>query len=160
MEKTAAAGFNTLHKLRGACVEDLAAIYGLGEITAGVIVDGLKETAAEMDAVLQAGVISIAAPPSGDSQSLRGLSFCFTGELSSLKRSEAEERIKALGASAKTSVVKDLSYLVTNDSGSGSGKNKKARELGIPIIDEEQFLALLAKPEKAGAPAALQGELF
>jgi DNA ligase (NAD+) len=168
MEKTAVAGFNTLEKLRGASVEDLAAVYGLGEITAGVIVDGLKETAAEMDAVLQAGVISIAAPPPEDSQPLRGLSFCFTGELSSMKRGEAEERIKALGASAKTSVVKDLSYLVTNDSGSGSGKNKKARELGIPIIDEEQFLALLKNPEKAGnAPPsgkgktdALQGELF
>ena len=168
MEKTAAAGFNTLPKLRGASVEDLAAVYGLGEITAGVIVDGLKETAAAMDAVLQTGVISIAAPPPEDSQPLRGFSFCFTGELSSMKRGEAEERIKALGASAKTSVVKDLSYLVTNDPGSGSGKNKKARELGIPIIDEEQFLALLAQPEKAGsAPSsgkrntdALQGELF
>jgi DNA ligase (NAD+) len=168
MEKVAAAGFNTLRELRGATVEDLAAVYGLGEITAGVIVDGLKETAAEMDAVLNAGVISIASPPPEDSQPMRGLSFCFTGELSSLKRSEAEERIKALGASAKTSVVKDLSYLVTNDTGSGSGKNKKARELGIPIIDEEQFLALLKNPEKAGrAPlsatektAALQGELF
>jgi DNA ligase (NAD+) len=168
MEKVAAAGFNTLQKLRGASVEDLAAVYGLGEITAGVIVDGLKETAAEMDAVLQTGVISIAPPPPEDSQPLRGFSFCFTGELSSLKRSEAEERIKALGASAKTSVVKDLSYLVTNDPGSGSGKNKKARELGIPIIDEEQFLALLENPEKAdSAPSsgkrktdALQGELF
>jgi len=156
MEKTAAAGFNTLEKLRGASTEDLAAVYGLGEITAGVIVDGLKETAAAMDAVLQTGVISIAAPPPEDSQPLRGLSFCFTGELSSMKRGEAEERIKALGASAKTSVVKDLSYLVTNDPGSGSGKNKKARELGIPIIDEEQFLALLKKQEKG----VFQGELF
>jgi len=168
MEKAAVAGFNTLPKLRGASVEDLAAVYGLGEITAGVIVDGLKETAAAMDAVLQAGVISIAAPPPEDSQPLRGFSFCFTGELSSLKRGEAEERIKALGASAKTSVVKDLSWLVTNDPGSGSGKNKKARELGIPIIDEKQFLALLADPQKAGnaslsaaeKPGAVQGELF
>jgi DNA ligase (NAD+) len=168
MEKVAAAGFNILEKLRGASVEDLAAVYGLGEITAGVIVDGLKETAAEMDAVLQAGVISIALPPPEDSQPLRGFSFCFTGELSSLKRGEAEERIKALGASAKTSVVKDLSWLVTNDPGSGSGKNKKARELGIPIIDEEQFLALLKNPEKAGGALSsgnkkdevLQGELF
>ncbi|MDR0455430.1 MAG: NAD-dependent DNA ligase LigA [Treponema sp.] len=162
MEKVAAAGFNTMAALRGASVEDLAAVYGLGEITAGIIVEGMKETAAEMDAVLQAGVISIAAPPPEDSQPLRGISFCFTGELSSLKRNEAEERIRALGASAKTSVVKDLSYLVTNDPGSGSGKNKKARELGIPIIDEEEFVALLAHPHKAGsAPAApVQGELF
>ena len=71
-----------------------------------------------------------------------------------MKRGQAEEQIKALGALAKSSVVKDLSYLVTNDPGSGSAKNKKAREWGIPIIDEEQFLALLAEPEKAAAGAS------
>ena len=159
MEKVAAAGFNTLEKLRSAAVADLAEVYGLGEITAGVIVEGLAETAGEMDAVLAAGIISIAPPPPEESQPLRGLSFCFTGELSSMKRSQAEERIKALGAQAKSSVVKDLSYLVTNDTGSGSGKNKKARELGIPIIDEDQFLALLAEPaQRAKTPAP--GELF
>jgi DNA ligase (NAD+) len=88
---------------------------------------------------------------------MRGLSFCFTGELASMKRNQAEEKIKALGASAKKTVVKGLSYLVTNDPGSGSAKNKKARELGVPIINEEEFLALLA-----GTNSALpsQGELF
>jgi DNA ligase (NAD+) len=161
MEKVSSAGFDTLEKIRAASVEDLTAVYGLGNITAKVIVDGLKETSAEMDAVLSEGVISIAQPPSEDAQPLRGLSFCFTGELSSMKRGQAEEKIKALGASVKTSVVKDLSYLVTNDPGSGSGKNKKALELGVPIIDEKQFLAMLAgtvTPESA--PTQVQGELF
>jgi DNA ligase (NAD+) len=60
-----------------------------------------------------------------------------------MKRSRAEEKVKALGGSVKSSVVKDLSYLVTNDPESGSAKNQKARTLGIPIINEEQFLALL-----------------
>jgi DNA ligase (NAD+) len=161
MEKVAAAGFNTLEKLRRASVEDLAAVYGLGEITATVLADGLRETAAAMDAVLSAGIVSIAPPPPEEAQPLRGRSFCFTGELSSMKRGEAEEKIKALGASAKASVVKDLSYLVTNDPGSGSSKNKKARELGIPIIDEAQFLSLLAEAGKGAALSApQQGELF
>jgi DNA ligase (NAD+) len=162
MEKVASAGFDTMEKLRRAGVEDLAAVYGLGQITAKVIVDGLKETAAEMDAVLKTDIIGISLPPPEETQPLRGLSFCFTGELASMKRGQAEEKIKALGASAKTSVVKDLSYLVTNDPGSGSGKNKKARELGVQIIDEKQFLALLAgadAPGKTAVPAA-QGELF
>ena len=143
MEKTAASGFDTLDKLRAASAEDLAGVYGLGEITAAVIVNGLTETAAEMDEVLASGVISIALPPPEENQPMRGLSFCFTGELSSMKRSEAENKVKALGAFCKTTVVKDLSYLVTNNPGSGSAKNKKARDWGIPIIDEEQFLALL-----------------
>jgi DNA ligase (NAD+) len=157
MEKIVDAGFDTLEKLRGAQVSDLAAVYGLGDITASVIVDGLKECAREMDAVLKTGVISIAPPPSEEAQSLRGLSFCFTGELKSMKRPEAHEKIRALGAQAKDTVVKGLSYLVTNDPSSGSSKNKKAKELGVQIIDEEQFLALISKP-KDKTPK--QGELF
>jgi DNA ligase (NAD+) len=167
MEKVAAAGFNTLEKLRSASAPELAEVYGLGEITAAVIVEGIRETAAEMDAVLAAGIIGIAPPPPTEAQPLQGLSFCFTGELASMKRSQAEEKIKALGAQAKSSVIKDLSYLVTNEPGSGSGKNKKARALGIPIIDEEQFLALLAEPDKAAGAAkngttssGRQGEFF
>jgi DNA ligase (NAD+) len=154
MDKAVSAGFNSLEKLRKAAAEDLAAIYGLGEITAKIIVDGLAETSSEMDAVLASGVISIAEPHE-ESLPMRGLSFCFTGELASMKRSQAEEKIKALGASAKSSVVKGLSYLVTNDPGSGSAKNKKARELGIPIINEEELLNLLAAPTEP-----VQGELF
>jgi DNA ligase (NAD+) len=143
MDKIAAAGFDTLAKLREATVEDLAAVYGLGEISARTIVEGLEETREEMDRVLAAGIIAIAAPPPPDAQPLRGRSFCFTGELVSMKRKEAEEKIKALGGSAKTSVVKDLSFLVTNDPESKSAKNVKARELGVAIIDEKQFLEIV-----------------
>jgi len=157
MEKVASAGFDTLEKLRQASVEDLSGVYGLGEITAKVIVDGLAETAGEMDATLEKGVISIAPPPQEETQPMRGLSFCFTGELASMKRPQAEEKIKALGASAKSTVVKGLSYLVTNDPGSGSAKNKKASELGVKIINEEEFLALLAGSTTS---PPLQGELF
>jgi DNA ligase (NAD+) len=159
MEKFAAGGFDTLEKLRKATVEDLAAVYGLGEITASVIVEGLKECKKEMDEVLKTGIISIAAPPSQESQPLRGLSFCFTGELKTMKRGQAEEKIKALGAQAKSSVVKGLSYLVTNDPASGSSKNQKAQELGVQIIDEEQFIELIANrtPPKHDL---IQGELF
>jgi DNA ligase (NAD+) len=150
MEKAVAAGFDTLEKLRAASAEELAGVYGLGAVTAGTIVEGLKECAAVMDQVLDSGIISIAAPPPAEQSPLKGYSFCFTGELSSMKRNQAEEKIKNLGASAKSSVVKDLSFLVTNDPGSGSGKNKKARGLGIPVINEDEFLALLENPSLAG----------
>ena len=156
MEKISAAGFDTLEELRKASKEELAAIHSLGEITANNIVEGLKGCAAEMDAVLKTGVISIAKPPPLELLPLRGFSFCFTGEMKSMKRSEAEEKIKALGALTKPSVVKGLSYLVTNDPASGSSKNKKARDLGIKIIDEDQFLAIISSTKKQPE----QGEFF
>jgi DNA ligase (NAD+) len=145
MEKVTAAGMDTLEKLRSATVEEIAGVYGLGEITAKTIADGLRECEAEMDRVLGFGVISIAPPPASDSVPLKGYSFCFTGELTSMKRGEAEEKIRTLGGTVKSSIVKDLSFLVTNDPESGSGKNKKARGWGIPVIGEDEFLALLEK---------------
>jgi DNA ligase (NAD+) len=158
MEKVVSAGFNTLEKLRTASTEDLAGVYGLGEITAGIIVEGLKETAEEMDQTLDAGIITISPPPPEDTQPLKGFSFCFTGELSYMKRSEAEEQIRALGASAKSTVVKDLSFLVTNDPESGSAKNKKARRLEIPMIDEKAFIAILQNPSCAANYTATEAE--
>jgi len=158
MEKIAAAGFDTLEKLRSADVEQLAAIFAIGGITASVIVEGLKECAEEMDAVLNKGIITIAVPPAQEMQPLRGLSFCFTGELKSMKRPQAEEKIKSLGAQAKSSVVKGLSYLVTNDPASGSAKNQKARKLGISVIGEDEFLIIISGQEKQSMPK--QGELF
>jgi len=167
MEKIALAGFDTLEKLRGASLADLAAVYGLGEITASIVADGLKECKNEIDAVLKTGIITIAPPVSQETQPLRGKTFCFTGELKTMKRGEAEEKIKAFGAQAKSSVVKGLSYLVTNDSSSGSSKNKKAEELGIPIIDEAEFIKLIStkptpkpKPKQKPTPKPKQGELF
>jgi DNA ligase (NAD+) len=153
MEKAASAGFDTLENLRAASVEGLAAVYGLGEITARTICEGLHETETEIDAVLEKGIISIAAPAAPETQPFKGYSFCFTGELASMKRSLAEEKVKALGGSAKSSVVKGLSFLVTNDPESGSQKNEKARSLGVPILDEAQFRALLENPAQAADAA-------
>lgn len=143
MEKAVSVGFDTLEKLRAAGVEELSKVYGLGEITAGTISRGIKDCSYEMDKVLATGIISIALPPASDKVPLKGLSFCFTGELKSMKRNQAEERVKILGGSVKSSVVKDLSYLVTNDPESGSSKNKKASDLGVKIVDEDTFLTIL-----------------
>ncbi|GAB6391792.1 MAG: NAD-dependent DNA ligase LigA [Treponematales bacterium] len=168
MEKAAAAGFDTLEKLRAASTADLAGVHGLGEITAETIKGGLAECAEEIDRTLAAGVIRIAPPLDSDSLPFRGLSFCFTGELSSMKRNQAEERVKVLGAQAKSSVVKDLSFLVTNDPESNSAKNRKAHSLGVPLLNEAAFLRLLEHPDEAKAFAEKgkekaggdRGELF
>ncbi|MDR0390175.1 MAG: NAD-dependent DNA ligase LigA [Spirochaetaceae bacterium] len=155
MEKVASGGFDTLEKLRAATVDELSAVYGLGEITAKTIVEGLAEVREDMDKLLAGGIISIAAPAL--EQPLRGYSFCFTGELSTMKRSAAEEKVKALGALAKSSVGKDLSFLVTNDPLSLSAKNKKAQELGIPVLDEKAFLAILEDPRSVDSRAEKKG---
>jgi len=160
MEKAVQAGFDTLEKIRVAGVEELSEVHGLGKITAGIIVQGLKECAAEMDAVLASGIISVAPPLSADVAPLKGSSFCFTGELLTMKRNQAEEKVKALGGSAKSTVVKDLTYLVTNDPESGSAKNKKALEYGVKIIDEETFLSILNGSSSNAKKQPAQEELF
>lgn len=144
MEAVVAAGYNTLEKLRAASIEQLVAVYGIAKDRAAAIKENLEQTTAEIDEVLK--YITIA-PPKATGLPLEGVSFCFTGELITMKRQEAEAKVKALGGTAKSSVVKDLSYLVTNTPKSGSAKNKKARELGVSIIDEAAFRKLISPEE-------------
>ena len=142
-EKLVEAGFNTLEKLLNAREEEIASVYGFAEITARTLVQGLAECREEMLFLTEHGIITIEKPLSTEAAFLAGKSFCFTGELVSMKRSEAEKLVKAAGGDVKSAVVKGLSYLVTNDPLSGSSKNKKAAAQGTPIIDEKAFLALV-----------------
>ena len=139
-EKLVAAGYNTLEKLLNATEEDISSVYGFAEIMAHTIVEGLKENEEEMLSLVNNGIITIETSEGGI---FEGKSFCFTGELKTMKRADAEKLVKQNGGSTKSSVTKDLSYLVTNDTTSGSSKNVKASKYGIPVIDEEGFLALL-----------------
>jgi len=143
VEKAAAAGFDTLGKLRAATPAELAAIDGFGDIMAATLSEGLQTLAAEMDAVLASGVVRIKPPEAGGGP-LSELSFCFTGELNTMKRSRAQALVKSLGGAVRNSVAKGLSYLVTNDPSSGSEKSRKAAALGVAVIDEAAFLALVA----------------
>lgn len=83
-------------------------------------------------------------PASPVSSKLNGLSFCFTGKLETMSRGEAELYAKANGAEVKP-VSNKLTYLVTNNPNSGSGKNKKAAQLGVQIITEKQFCDLIGR---------------
>jgi DNA ligase (NAD+) len=75
------------------------------------------------------------------SSSLSGKSFCFTGALC-IKRAEAEKMVTTNGGTL-SSVKKGLSFLVTDDVGSGSAKATKALELGIPVISGAKFLEMV-----------------
>lgn len=140
VEKVIEGGFDSLEKLLSASAEDFEKVYGFAQITAAVFAQGLAENADEMRSLAKSGAISIKERKSG---ALAGKSFCFTGELKTMKRADAEALVKEKGGSAKSSVTKDLTYLVTNDKNSGSGKNAKAAKFGIAIINEEEFLALV-----------------
>ena len=139
-EKLVNAGFNTLEKLLAASEDQIAQVSGFAEIMAHTVVEGLAENAEEMKSLITSGTIILEAEGQG---SLSGKSFCFTGELHSMKRADAEALVKKNGGSIKSSVTKDLSYLVTNDTTSGSSKNVKAAKFNIPIIDENAFLELV-----------------
>lgn len=77
------------------------------------------------------------------SDNKNGMSVCFTGKLNTMGRTEAEKKAIAAGFEIKA-VNKKLTYLVTNDPDTNSGKGKKARELGIKIISENEFLKMIS----------------
>ena len=141
VEKLVSSGFDTLEKLLSASEAEVAAVYGFAQVMARTFVRGLSENRAEMEALVSDGILTVQGPSAGG---LSGLSFCFTGELLTMKRADAQNLVKERGGTVKSSVVKGLSYLVTNDTESGSAKNKKAAELCIPIISENEFRAMLS----------------
>jgi len=144
VEKLADAGFDTLEKLLAASEEAFAAVYQFGAVLAHNLAFGLRAVKDEMLQLTGSGTIVIQSPRAGQSGlSLQGKSFCFTGELRSLKRKDAEAMVQARGGTIKSSVTKGLDYLVTNTPDSGSSKNKKAQELGTAVITEDAFLRLL-----------------
>lgn len=140
IDKLVAAGFDTPEKLFTAAETDFSTVYQFGSILAKTLYTQLAILRPEMEALLNSGHIVIEAP--AQNGIFAGKSFCFTGELTTMKRSEAETLVKTLGGTTKNSVVKDLSYLVTNSPESGSSKNKKARDFAVCIIDEKTFLAI------------------
>ena len=78
------------------------------------------------------------------SNNLAGKTFCITGSLNHFaNRDEAKDKIEASGGKVSGSVSAKTSYLVNNDTESTSGKNKKAKELNIPIISEEELIKML-----------------
>lgn len=72
---------------------------------------------------------------------LKGLKFLFTGELESMPRPEAQELVKECGGEIKEAVTKDLNYLVVGEN--PGSKLEKARKIGVPIIQEKEFLKMV-----------------
>ncbi len=137
--------YKTLESLKNAKIDDLAKIEGIGDANAQMIINGINKLYNDMISVLKKGVIKI--KETLKEGKLKGKTFCFTGALKSITRDEIKSLLEEHGGIFKKSVIKNLDYLVTNDPNSGSEKNLKAKEYGVKIISEDQFLKLIQKSE-------------
>lgn len=131
--------FESFEDLSKSNVQDFVC-DGVGEITAKKLYDGIAALKDDMFETLKYVEIIKEQKPDTKGKSLEGLSFCFTGK-ACMPRSQLEKIVVEYGGTI-SSVKAGLSYLVTDDTESGSSKNKKAKELGTPVITSTDFLKL------------------
>jgi DNA ligase (NAD+) len=137
---------NDLEKIRHASLEEISEIDTIGPVIAGNLVSYFQdeENNRRLDHLMSFLHIQDEGPK--QEQIFAGMNFVITGSLVHFgNRSEAKELIESLGGKVTGSVTKKTNYLINNDIQSSSSKNKKARELGIPILSEEDFLNLVGK---------------
>ena len=130
-----------LEALLGATREELSEIEGVGEVIASAYVAHMakEENMAQIRALLEEITIEVA-EPAGE-QTMEGLSFCITGSLNHYGRNELKEIIESKGGKVTGSVTGKTKALINNDIISNSSKNKKAKELGVEILTEDDFIA-------------------
>ena len=138
---------NDAQKLPNASAEELSAVSGVGEVIAQAYVDYFAE---ELHRELYQKLLEEVEIPQEENevqeQVFEGKNFVITGSVHHFaNRGEVKELIERKGGKVTGSVTSKTNYLINNDTESTSSKNKKARELGIPIISEEIFLEMLEK---------------
>ena len=151
--KTLAAHFRTFDALAAASKEELTAIDDVGAVTADYIRAWLESSQSQhlIGRLREAGVsLEAAEAPAGDQ--FKGMTFVLTGALERFTREEAAALIEARGGKASGSVSKKTTYVVAGEN--AGSKLRKAGELGIPVLTEEAFAALL----EGGGPAAAAAE--
>lgn len=134
---------NQMDALLQAKKEDLVAIDGIGEVIADSFLAfvGKKENK-KMIADLVKEMEFEAEEQTGTQQNMENMTFVITGSLTHFSnRKEAQAFIEQRGGKVTGSVTSKTTYLINNDVTSNSSKNKKAKELGIPILTEESFLS-------------------
>ena len=133
-----------LDAMRRADREELCAVDGIGPVLADAWVRFFENAGNNemLDRLLEDLTFEKEEQPA-EQQLLAGKTFVITGSLEHFSnRKELQERIEALGGKAAGSVSSKTDYLINNDVTSNSAKNKKARELGIPILSEDDFLKM------------------
>ncbi len=135
--------FGSLDKLMEATEEELTALRDIGGITAKLIVQWFANPQSrDMIRKLREAGVNFESTVEVQEQRFAGLTFVLTGALSLFTRDEATEKIEALGGKASGSVSKKTNYVVAGEN--AGSKLRKANELGIPVLTEEEFLNMLA----------------
>ena len=136
-----------MEKIRHVSEEELAAIDGIGPVIAKSFVDYFKKEGRQekLDHLLSHLELG-EAPKQEEEQIFHGMNFVITGSVEHFaNRKEVKEEIEKRGGKVTGSVTSKTNYLINNDTQSSSSKNKKAKELGIPIISEETFIQMMEK---------------
>lgn len=133
-------------RIRQATMKELVVIDGIGEVIAQSVIDYFQnEHNKKMVDALLAELELLVPEMSENAQSLEGKTFVITGSVNHFKnRNELKAKIEELGGKVTGSVSAKTDYLINNDNTSTSSKNKKAKELGIPILTEEDFLEMIS----------------
>ncbi len=142
--KILAARFGSFDALAQATEEELTAIDDVGGITAAYIREWLESPQSKhlISRLKEAGVSMEAAQQSAGEQ-FKGMTFVLTGALEKFTRDEAAALIEARGGKASGSVSKKTTYVVAGEN--AGSKLRKAEELGVPVLTEEEFAAMLAE---------------
>ena len=133
---------NDLEKIRNATVEELIEIDGIGDKMAEKFTEyfASEENNNRLDRLLKEVNVK-AAEENNRQQNMEGINFVITGSVNHFpNRNAVKEYIEKRGGKVTGSVTSKTNYLINNDSMSNSSKNKKAKELGVEIITEQQFL--------------------
>ena len=134
---------NDLDRIRHASLEEVSDIDTIGPVIAGNLVAYFRDEDNDRRLDHLMSFLHIQEDSPKQEQIFEGMNFVITGSLVHFgNRSEAKELIESLGGKVTGSVTKKTNYLINNDIQSNSSKNKKARELGIPILSEEDFRKL------------------
>ena len=131
-------------KISSLTEEELVSIDGIGEVMAKAYVEFFhdEEKKRLIDDLLDRLQLE-REPDEGRSEKLKGLTFVITGKVQHFANRDAvKAAVEAAGGKTSSAVSSKTDYLINNDITSGSSKNKKAKELGIPIITEEEFLKM------------------
>ena len=140
--KILAARFKTMDALEQATLEELTAVNDVGEITARSILTWLESPQSRhLIARLREAGVNMTAAEQGSDQRFAGMTFVLTGGLEQFTRDQAAAMIEDRGGKSAGSVSKKTTYVVAGE-GAGS-KLKKALDLGIPVLTEQEFLDLM-----------------